>query len=435
MSGLFRPAVAENAAIERESPLPPRLHIDQSCMTQGMSMPMARRHRDYLANAEGYWQQAKNFTAQQPLLSALDDRQLAQLEQEVQDWRAANDQLVVIGTGGASLGTQALSAVSDQRGKVRFLDHCDAASTARLFASINPERTAWLMVSKSGETVETLATSLAMLAHYATLGLRDQLPKLVRVITCPGARPLRDLADQEGWTVWDHAADLGGRYSVFSNVGMAPALYLGMNVRNVLAAARAEWDVLWAQRDPLILEAAAIFAASLPEKPMHVTMAYGDNFAPYTKWYKQLWGESLGKDGLGPTPITAVGSFDQHSQLQLYLGGPADKCFTLLIPRIETKPLPLADAAIDGIDYLRGHALHDVLLASADGTYDTLVAHGLPVRKICTEFDSAGLCRLMARTMAESLLVAAMLGINPYNQPAVEEGKERTRRALRASHD
>ncbi len=407
------------------------MFIDQQCLTQGVSASHHARYVQCMDNAEHYWQQAERYARQQPIVSALDDAQLAALQAPIAAWREATDQLVVIGTGGASLGTQALCAVAPEGARVRFLDHCDAASTAQLLERCNPTRTGWLLVSKSGETVETLATALAVLAHYRSLGLGDALAPLVRVITSTGERPLRTLAQQQGWTVWEHAAGLGGRYSVFSSVGMVPALYAGMEVATALASARAEWDTIWQARDKNILQAAALFASSLPERAMHVVMAYGDAFAPYTKWYKQLWGESLGKDGIGPTPITAIGSFDQHSQLQLYLGGPRDKCFTIIIPRAKPALLPLATNDIAGLDYLNGHSLHDVLIASAEATYDTLVAHDLPVRKICTDFNAAGLCQLMARTFAESLLVASMLGINPFDQPAVEEGKERARAALR----
>lgn len=402
--------------------------VQQNFFTQGLDAVARARQEAFCAAGDRYWDQAASFAASQPLVTAMDEAALSGMLAAIDDLKSRARTLVVIGTGGASLGAQALCVLAPNPDCVRFLDHCDAASTARLFASINPQDTAWLLVSKSGETVETLATTLAIMAHYETLGL--SLADRVRVITSPGARPLRTLAQQQEWSICDHPANLGGRFSVFSGVGLFPAAFAGIDVGHLLQQVRQHWQHLWHTQDAMLLQAASLFAASLPERPMHVVMAYGDQCAAYTRWYKQLWAESLGKNGIGPTPVTAIGSLDQHSQLQLYLGGPRDKCFTLLLPHGELADVKLAHSDIEGVAYLSFHQLQDVMEASGDATYQTLAAHQLPVRLLRLPFTAEAIGPLMARTMIETLLTAAMLEVDPFDQPAVEEGKIRARRAL-----
>jgi glucose-6-phosphate isomerase len=157
---------------------------------------------------------------------------------------------------------------------------------------------------------------------------------------------------------------------------------------------------------------------------------YADKLKLFSAWFVQLWGESLGKknksgERFGSTPIQALGATDQHSQLQLYLGGPKDKFFTFLEVG-EKADLEVADLEIDHSAYvpLRKHGLKNLLKAELHATYETLRGHELPIRLITLPAINAYyLGQLMFNTVLETLAVASIWDVNPFDQPAVEEGK------------
>lgn len=402
--------------------------VDQSTILQGVGTGASARIDRILETSAAIWVVTKHLAQQQPIVSNLDAAVLSQITSASKALAKVADRLVVIGTGGASLGAQALCAFAPRPVKVEFLENCDAQTAHDIFKLNDPVSTAWVIISKSGETVETLAASLALIASYEADEV--SLDGRVVVITSPGPRPLRALAEHHHWLVLDHPPQLGGRFSVFSAVGLLPAAFAGLDIVSLANIARAAWEHALATQDSTLLTAAAWFATSLGQRPLHVVMGYGDRFRPYTQWYKQLWAESLGKAGQGPTPITAVGAIDQHSQLQLYLDGARDKLFTLILPEEDGVPVPLAATDIPEIAYLGGHTLQDIMHASADATCVTMRSKGLPVRVLKATFSPESLAELMARTMLETLLVASLLGVDPYSQPAVEEGKHRARKNL-----
>ena len=165
-----------------------------------------------------------------------------------------------------------------------------------------------------------------------------------------------------------------------------------------------------------------------------VLMTYEDRLAPFGLWYRQLWAESLGKDGTGTTPVRATGTSDHHSQLQLYLAGPRDKMFTLVMPGCRGHG-PRMDAGLAeeaGTDSLAGRAMGDLLDAAARATAETLARNGRPVRLMrLNAVDEASLGALLMHFMLETIIAADLLGVNAFDQPAVEEGKLLTREYLR----
>jgi glucose-6-phosphate isomerase len=155
-------------------------------------------------------------------------------------------------------------------------------------------------------------------------------------------------------------------------------------------------------------------------------MAYADRLERFTKWWVQLWAESLGKQGKGTTPVAALGPVDQHSQLQLYLAGPRDKLFTVITtsvagrgPRLDKS---LAKAA--GEPEFGGRRIGDLVAAQGRATADTLAKNGCPVRTMHIErLDERSLGALLMHFMLETIIAARLLGVDPFDQPAVEEGK------------
>jgi glucose-6-phosphate isomerase len=155
-------------------------------------------------------------------------------------------------------------------------------------------------------------------------------------------------------------------------------------------------------------------------------MAYADRLERLTRWYVQLWAESLGKDGKGTTPLGALGPVDQHSQLQLFIAGPRDKLFTIITvdsagrgPRMDAQLAELV-----GEPGLAGKSIGDLVAAQGRATADTLAKNGCPVRTIHLDrLDEASLGELLMHFMLETIIAARLLGVDAFDQPAVEEGK------------
>lgn len=366
------------------------------------------------------------------------------------EWRARLDDVVVLGMGGSSLGGRTLYGLSDrgcgppsgspQGGgpRLHFLDNVDPDSVAGLLGALDFKRSGLIAISKSGATTETLAQVLALLPELEAAVGRDGLPDHMAVITEAKPSPLKQIATRYDLPCFDHDPDIGGRFSVFSVVGALPALVAGLDMeafrrgaaevlQATLAASRVE------DSQPAIGAALAIGLAQERKLTQSVMITYQDRLAPFGLWYRQLWAESLGKDGAGTTPIRARGTADHHSQLQLYLAGPRDKMFTLVMPASAgagaTLPAELATAV--GAGNLGGRTLGDLLDAAARATADTLAGNGRPVRQFRLEtLDEAALGALQMHFMIETMIAADLLGVNAFDQPAVEEGKELTRRYL-----
>ncbi len=146
----------------------------------------------------------------------------------------------------------------------------------------------------------------------------------------------------------------------------------------------------------------------------------------FTKWWVQLWAESLGKGGKGTTPIAALGPVDQHSQLQLYLAGPRDKLFTVITTAVAGRGprLDKALAKAAGEPDFGGRRIGDLVDAQGRATADTLAKNGRPVRIMHVErLDERALGALLMHFMLETIIAARLLGVDPFDQPAVEEGK------------
>lgn len=390
---------------------------------QGCSSQAVARAAQMVAQAAQHYETLRAVAAEQPLTAiAKDANAQEQITLQAAALAAQYERLVVVGTGGASLGAQALCALAPDPARVRFLENCDPVTLASFF-KLPRESTAWLVISKSGETVETLAAALSLSAH-----LKGTKPGAVRVITANPTSSLGKIAASQGWEIMAHPPALGGRFSVFSVVGLLPAAFAGLDIRAILQTAEETMQHFLRGDDAKLLPHAAWIAATLQEKPMQVLMAYADRLRPATQWYKQLWAESLGKAGQGQTPVTAIGSIDQHSQLQLYLDGPRDKLVTLWLPTVAGQGYMLPSVA--GLDYLAGRSMGDVMQATAEATATTLAKAGVPLRVARGVLTPESLAAWFVRQMLETLLVAALMGVDPYSQPAVEEGKSLARTAL-----
>jgi glucose-6-phosphate isomerase len=323
------------------------------------------------------------------------------------------------------------------RGGVRlhFLDNLDPLTFDAVLARLPLATTKFVAISKSGGTAETLMQTIAALDTVRHAGLEAKIPVLFFGITEP-ARPgktngLRNLLAHYGVPMLAHHTGVGGRFSVLTNVGLLPAALAGLDIAAIrTGAARALAPVLAkkpAAEIPAAVGAAlAVAAARAAGKSQAVLMAYTDRLERFSKWYVQLWAESLGKDGKGTTPIAALGPVDQHSQLQLFIAGPRDKLFTVITldARNQGPRMPVDLVRLCGEETLSGKTIGDLVAAQGRATAETLAKNGCPVRTIAIDrLDEAALGELLMHFMLETIIAAHLLGVDAFDQPAVEEGK------------
>jgi glucose-6-phosphate isomerase len=280
---------------------------------------------------------------------------LANVAQEL----AHASDVVFLGTGGSSLGGQALSQLSGygtpavhlRRGaRAHFLDNLDP-QTLEAVLELPLKTTRFVAISKSGRTAETLMQVMAVMAVLTENGLKpkDHLVGISEPAKNGGRNGLRALLEDEGAPVLDHDPMIGGRFSALSNVGLLPALVLDLDPHAIRAgggeALAPILAGLPAAEVPAAIGAALSVAAAASGKPITAMLAYADRLERFTHWWVQLWAESLGKAGKGTTPVAALGPVDQHSQLQLWLDGPRDKLFTVISTRTAGKG-PRIEAAL-----------------------------------------------------------------------------------------
>lgn len=378
-----------------------------------------------------------------PLLRLPERRDdLGVLQDFAELWRRQKSDIVVLGTGGSNLGAKALYALADQGfGRtdggpaMHFMDNVDPTTFDALMSRLRPATTAVLAVSKSGTTAETLAQTIVLGDWLAAAVGEGALRHHMAIVTEAKSSPLADFAENHGLTCFDHDPLVGGRFSVFSNVGLLPALMAGLDAEAIRLGA-------WDQLGPLLtgdrltshpaVVGAAIASAmeTTARKTTAVLMPYVDQLEVFGLWYRQLWAESLGKDGKGTTPVRAMGTVDQHSQLQLYLDGPDDKWFTIIRKNSLAQGAKI-QSDDQRLSYLVGRTLGDLLDAEAQATAGTLIGKGRAVREILIErLDERVLGQLLMHFMLETVLTAHILGIDAFDQPAVEDIKILTRKKM-----
>jgi glucose-6-phosphate isomerase len=367
------------------------------------------------------------------------------------------DTIVILGTGGSSLGGQAIAQLggwaipgdngpdNGKRPRLRFYDNLDARSFMQGLRILNIPKTRFMVISKSGTTGETLAQTLTAFKFIEDAGHGALIPQIFLGVTEP-ARPnavngLRSLFSARGIPLLPHSTEIGGRYSAFTIVGLLPALARGLDIAALRQGGRDVVQQLTVATMPedhpaAVGAATAIGLAKDRGITNAVLMPYSDRLKRFGAWYAQLWAESLGKGGEGTTPIAALGPVDQHSQLQLFMDGPPVHFITVL--RItgdhgedDGLTIPPSLAAEAGASYLGGRTIGQLVRAQQKAIVDALAEAGRPVRTIDVDrLDERTLGALMMHFMIETILAADLLNVDPFDQPAVELGKRLTRQHL-----
>jgi glucose-6-phosphate isomerase len=364
---------------------------------------------------------------------------LRQIQIFQRDLRSDVTDVVQLGIGGSSLGAQTLcgallpaghNTFGDGPLRFHFPDNIDPETFGSLLDSLDPKRTLVHVVSKSGGTLETLAQMHAMLESFRED--RRFKPAKSFVVTTGAKGSLRDFAEDEGIPVLTFPEDVGGRFSVFTASGLLVPALCGVPVAKVLAGARRM--EARCREDSLVGPAGRLAAIlyehdQLHQRPIHVDFVYADALVTQGAWFVQLWAESLGKAGRGPTPIVARGTTDQHSQLQLYTEGPDDKVYTMIrVDRFRDKVKIGRDGAPPMIG---GRQLADLMAAEAQGTTEALIAQERPLVELrLPRITPEGVGELLLMRQLQTALAGSLYRVNPFDQPGVEAGKRAALRIL-----
>jgi glucose-6-phosphate isomerase len=366
--------------------------------------------------------------------------------------KAGATDILVLGTGGSSLGGQTLAQLADYgisglsrfapEPRVHFIDNLDPDTYAELLAKLPFKTTKFVAISKSGGTGETLLQSITVISALRAAGFSDaeigeRFQGLSEPATSGKLHPLRALLEPFGVPFLEHHTGVGGRYSVLTNCGLLPAAALGLDIEALRAGAAKAVAPILAGRSvretPAAVGAALHLAAMRSGKNIAVLMPYADKFALLTRWWMQLWAESLGKDGQGTQPVGALGPVDQHSQQQLYLAGPKDKFFTVLTVGAKGKG-PRIDAELAGKigqDDFAGKTIGDLVAAQGVAMIDTFARNGCSVRRFHVDaIDETIHGEILMHFMLETVLTGYAMGVDPFDQPAVEEAKLLAKRYL-----
>jgi glucose-6-phosphate isomerase len=291
-----------------------------------------------------------------------------------------------------------------------------------LFRRINLEKTVFVIISKSGQTVETIS-QYVFLKHYIRIHKKSWQHHFV-FITDAKEGILRTEADQEQILTLPIPNGVGGRFSVLTPVGLLAARAMGVSIKSLVEGAAT------AAANPNLRQQAHHFAATQYQlytqgTKLVVMLPYSVQLQEFARWFRQLWAESLGKNGKGIMPIQAFGPADQHSQEQFYTQG--EPLQSVLYLRIENRleHYPISKVDIADVAYLQGHSFHEIINVEQQASALALKKVGRPSATLSIEeLDAYSLGQLFMFFELSVVYLAEMLGVNAFDQPGVEEGKQ-----------
>ncbi|MDE5617910.1 MAG: glucose-6-phosphate isomerase, partial [Clostridia bacterium] len=319
-------------------------------------------------------------------------------------------------------------------------DNVDPERMTALLDVIEPEKTMFNVITKSGSTSETM-TQYLIINDILTKALGDKARDHIITTTSKTKGNLIKISAKEGYKTFYIPDGVGGRFSELCPVGLLPAAVLGIDIKGLLSGAAYMQELCETpnmKRNPALMSAALMYIAmSKHGKNISVMMPYADGLQYIADWYAQLWAESLGKNktlegkscNVGQTPVKALGVTDQHSQVQLYTEGPFDKVITFLaVDKYRSEVvIPEGCKDISDVNFLCGHTMNELIKAEQLATEYAVTKAGklnytinLP---ILNEFT---LGQLLMLFMLQTAYCGALMGIDAFNQPGVEEGKNAT---------
>jgi len=336
-----------------------------------------------------------------------------------------------IGIGGSALGAEMLIKGLGKKDNTEFviINNIDPDDLHQKIESIDLKNSLIYVVSKSGTTAETTAALNIFSELLKAQGISESEFKDYFVFcTDPKNGDLRALSQEWNTEALDIPANIGGRFSVLTAVGLFPALFFGINVQELLDGAKDIGDKLSHPATSGDFYQLGAFLKTLHDKgfTQTVMMPYSSLLKEYSAWFTQLWAESLGKEGKGLTPIPAYGATDQHSQVQLFMEGPNDKVLMLIeVEQFKNDFSLKSTLKGSSSQKLSPYSLSQLMKAELEGTLAALAENSRPVVHLkIKQLDAYHLGQLILWAECLTVLVGQLLAINPFNQPGVEAGKK-----------
>ena len=362
------------------------------------------------------------------------------------------ENVLVLGIGGSALGGKALSEAllapfwnmlsEEQRNgfpRIFYLDNIDPDTMTALLDTLDLSKTLVNVITKSGSTAETMSQFMIVKDRLEKL-LGDNYRYNIVATTDQRTGILRQIAEQEGYKTFVIPDDVGGRFSVFSAVGLLPLALVGVDIDEIVNGIK-DMDLALKNTDineNIAAQNALIHYLLDTKKNKHISvmMPYSSRLRYVADWYVQLWAESLGKnrdnDGnpvnIGQTPLKAVGATDQHSQIQLFNEGPNDKVINFIRVREFDNELEIPKIfEYTGIGYLGGKSINQLINAEADSTRVALTDYQRPnVTITIDKVDGYHLGQLLYMLEVQTAIAGELYNINTFNQPGVEQAKNYT---------
>jgi len=345
--------------------------------------------------------------------------------------------LVIVGIGGSSLGTRAVDDLlrfSKNRNiiNIHFLENLDPIFLLDNLKKIEFDKALFIVVSKSGSTVETISLAKYLVNFVKKRSLITQYKDHVCVISDSNSS-LDKLAKKLDIESFEVPANVGGRFSVLSSVGLVPLSILGYDVEQLLKGADILRKKFFAQKQKHAIFQKADFLTH-SKANINVLFSYSSLFESFNKWYIQLWGESLGKidstkKRTGLTPVGLIGSIDQHSFLQLIVEGPQDKTVTFIKLKHFDIPIRIPNLSFEFLektDFVNGKNFQTVINAQCDATMESVIEQNVPTDLIeINRLDEESVGYLIYYYELLTAVCGVFLGIDTYNQPGVEDGKKK----------
>ncbi len=342
------------------------------------------------------------------------------------------ENIVVVGIGGSSLGAKAiyefLKPVKSLSRKLHFLESTDPLNIMEILSGLDLNRAHFLVISKSGTTVETIAIFKYLYAQINN-------PNAYTFITDQDS-PLDRFAQEIGAGYFHLPPNIGGRFSVLSVVGLLPLVLCGIDIQALLNGAKSIKESFFNDGyiQSSLLNKAIFYAKYHTTYNINCLFAYSETLRYFSEWYVQLWGESLGKKQrhsafhVGVTPIGLIGPKDQHSFLQLIMEGTRDKSITFIKIEDFQNELSIPSLSLphlEGLDILNGVTFHDLITMQSDSVIQALMDQGdIPIDEIIIDrVDESSMGELIYYYELLTSLVGELIDVNTYDQPGVEAGK------------
>ena len=335
------------------------------------------------------------------------------------------NKIVVVGMGGSILGTKAIYCFLQHKIKkdFLFLDNLNENKIRELIYKEKLNNALFIIVSKSGNTIETLTN--INLIKKVKLNSSNTI-----IIVENSKNSIRDLFSKMKVPIIEHKKYIGGRYSALSEVGMIPAHFMGLKIDNFR---KNLLDYFKTKKKKLLAQSVSEISEMYLSKKINsiVFFNYSPQLSDFVYWCQQLVAESLGKKGKGLLPIVSIGPKDNHSLLQLYLDGPRDKIFYVLSSKNLYNFKVCGNYLDKKFKFLKNKKLNKIVLSQKNAFIKTLKKKNIPFREIhVNNFSEESIGELFSYFMIETVMIAKLISVNPFNQPAVEEVKSLTKKLL-----